>query len=64
MRTEQLSITFPKKKLQYKMELLRQREEENINISGFILACVEKEIGYLPPISSEEHEKFASASCC
>jgi len=61
MRTEQLSITFPKNKTQYKDELIRQRDEENLNISGFMLSCIEKEIGYLPPKLLKEHKNFISA---
>tara|TARA_B100000035_G_scaffold222137_1_gene190811 strand:+ start:1082 stop:1267 length:186 start_codon:yes stop_codon:yes gene_type:complete len=61
MRTEQLSITFPKNKIQYKEELIRQRDEENLNISGFMLSCLEKEIGYIPPKLLKEHQNFISA---
>lgn len=45
MRTQQLTITFPKHKIQYKNELLRMKYEEQTNISAFVLDCIEKEVG-------------------
>lgn len=47
MRTEQLTITFPKSKLKVKRELLRLKEEDSMNVSAFIVSCLEKEFGVL-----------------
>mgnify|MGYP001368200760 CR=1 FL=1 len=47
MRTEQLSITFPKNKTHYKKELLRMRNEEQTNISAYLLNLIEKDLGYV-----------------
>jgi hypothetical protein len=44
MKTQQLTITFPKKDLKYKTELLKMKQEESLNISSFILGCVKREI--------------------
>jgi hypothetical protein len=46
MRTQQLSITFPKKKTQYKEELMRMKNEENLNVSSFMVSLLERELGY------------------
>lgn len=45
-RTQQLTITFPKPKAHYKKELLRQKREEHLNISSYIVDLVEKDLGY------------------
>jgi len=47
MRTQQLSITFPKRKLLLKQELMRMKEEDNINVSSFLVSLLEREIGFL-----------------
>jgi len=47
MKTQQLTITFPKKDEKYKNELLKMKKEDSINISSYVLGCVKKEIGYL-----------------
>jgi hypothetical protein len=47
MKTQQLTITFPKKDEKYKSELLKMKQEDSINISSYVLRCVKKEIGYL-----------------
>jgi len=60
MRSEQLSITFPKNKVQYKQELIRMKEEESLNVSNFILGCLEKEMGSI--LSQGEQDKFFSQS--
>ena len=52
MRAQQLTITFPKNKVQYKEELMRMKCEEQTNISAFVLDCVEKELGYVEKIKS------------
>lgn len=45
MRTEQLSITFPRKDIKFKQELMRLKEEDCLNVSSFILSCIKKELG-------------------
>ena len=45
MRTEQITITFPKNKRKLKEELMRLKKEDNINVAAFTLSCIEKEIG-------------------
>ena len=50
MRAQQLTITFPKNKVQYKKELLRMKAEEQTNISAYVLDCIEKELGYVEKI--------------
>lgn len=45
MKTDQLTITFPKLKKKIKEELMRQKIEEQLNVSAFVVACVEKELG-------------------
>jgi len=52
MRAQQLTITFPKNKIQYKEELMRMKFEEQTNISAYVLDCIEKELGYLEKIKS------------
>jgi|TARA_Y100000289_G_scaffold48870_1_gene49379 hypothetical protein len=45
MRTEQLTITFPRKKKALKTELMRLKEEDNLNVSSFVLSLIEAELG-------------------
>jgi len=45
MRTQQLTITFPKKDIKVKEELMRLKEEDSLNVSSYILSCVKKELG-------------------
>lgn len=52
MRAEQITITFPKNKVQYKRELMRMKFEEQTNISAYVLDCIEKELGYVEKIKS------------
>jgi len=52
MRAQQLTITFPKNKVQYKKELLRMKAEEQTNISAYVLDCIEKELGYVEKIKT------------
>ena len=47
MRTQQLSITFPKNKQHYKDELIRMRNEDQTNISAYMLSLIEKDLGYV-----------------
>jgi hypothetical protein len=47
MRTQQLSITFPQKKQVLKEELLRMKEEENLNLSSYMVKLIENDIGFL-----------------
>jgi hypothetical protein len=47
MRTQQLSITFPRKKQVRKEELLRMKEEENLNLSSYMVKLIENDIGFL-----------------
>ena len=44
MKTAQYTVTFPRNKLHVKEELVRMKKEESLNISAFILYCVEKEL--------------------
>ena len=46
MRTQQLSITFPQKKQDLKAELLRMKEEENLNLSSYMVKLIENDIGF------------------
>lgn len=46
MRTQQITITFPKKKLNLKNELMRLKQEDNLNVSSYVVSLVEKELGY------------------
>ena len=46
MKKAQLTLSFPEKETGIKKELMRMKQEENINLSSFILSCVKKEIGY------------------
>lgn len=46
MRTQQLSITFPQKKQVLKEELLRMKEEENLNLSSYMVKLIENDIGF------------------
>ncbi len=45
MRTQQLTITFPKKKSELKADLLKMKESDSLNISSFIVSCIEKQLG-------------------
>jgi len=45
MKTEQLTITFPKKDKKYKQELLRLKQEDYLNVSQFVVGCIKKELG-------------------
>jgi|TARA_B100001964_G_C14052645_1_gene517736 hypothetical protein len=45
MRTEQLSITIPKKDKKYKDELMRLKEEDALNVSAFTLNLIKRELG-------------------
>jgi hypothetical protein len=45
MKTPQYTVTFPQDKLHLKEELVRMKKEESLNISAFILSCIEKELG-------------------
>mgnify|MGYP001177206796 FL=1 len=49
MRTQQITITFPKKKLGLKNELMRLKEEDNLNLSSYVVSLVERELGYCVP---------------
>jgi hypothetical protein len=44
-RTPQLTLTFPKKDKKYKEELIRMKEEEDLNVSAYIISCLKKEFG-------------------
>jgi hypothetical protein len=44
-RTPQLTLTFPKKDKKYKEELIRMKEEEDLNVSAYIISCLKKELG-------------------
>ena len=47
MKTQQLSITFPRKKQVLKEELLRMKEEENLNLSSYMVKLIENDIAFL-----------------
>jgi len=47
MRTQQLSITFPRRKTQLKEELLRMKEEDNINLSSYMVKLIENDTGFI-----------------
>ena len=49
MRTQQLTITFPKTKAGLKNELLRLKEEDNLNVSSYVVSLVERELGFSVP---------------
>jgi len=51
MRTQQLTITFPKNKSSLKQELLKRKIEDNTNVSSFVVSLIEKELGYSVPSS-------------
>ena len=44
-RTPQLTITFPRNKQSLKIELIRLKEEENLNLSSYMVALLEKDLG-------------------
>ena len=44
-RTPQLTITFPRKKQSLKIELIRLKEEENLNLSSYMVALLERDLG-------------------
>jgi hypothetical protein len=46
-RTPQLTLTFPKKDQKYKEELIRMKEQEDLNVSAYILSCIKNEMGYV-----------------
>jgi post-segregation antitoxin (ccd killing protein) len=45
MKTPQLTITFPEDKTNIKKELMKRKKEEQINVSAFVVSCLEKEFG-------------------
>ncbi len=45
MKTPQTTFTYPKNKVGVQKELKRMKEEEQVNLSAFILNCIEKELG-------------------
>lgn len=46
-RASQLTLTFPQKDIQYREVLMRMKEQEDLNISAFILRCIKRELGTL-----------------
>ncbi len=46
MRTPQLTITFPKKKTTLKSELIRLKEEDNLNVSSYVCSLIERDLGH------------------
>ena len=61
MKAQQITITFPKHKVQYKKELMRMKTEEQTNISAYVLTCIEKELGYVEKINNSDAAKNCSA---
>tara|TARA_Y100000004_G_scaffold187148_1_gene239571 strand:- start:136 stop:291 length:156 start_codon:yes stop_codon:yes gene_type:complete len=49
MRTQQLTITFPKTKTNLKNELMRLKKQDNLNVSSFMVSLLERELGYELP---------------
>ena len=49
MRTQQITITFPRKKIGLKNELMRLKEIDNLNLSSYVVSLVEGELGYCVP---------------
>ena len=45
MRTPQITITFPDKKSQLRDDLMKMREEDSLNVSKFIVSCIEDRMG-------------------
>ena len=39
------TITFPKKDIKFKEELMRLKKEDCLNVSSFVLTCIKKELG-------------------
>lgn len=46
MRTEQITITIPKRKKGLKEELRRMKEEDAVNISALFVQSVEEKLGH------------------
>ena len=45
MRTPQLTSTFPEKKTQLREDLMKMREEDSLNLSKFVVSCIEDRMG-------------------
>ena len=45
MRTEQITITFPKKKNKLRTELMRLKKQDHSNVSSFVISLIEAELG-------------------
>ena len=52
MKKPQLTLSFPEKETGIKRELMRMKVEEQLNVSAFVLDCLEKELGYVEKIIS------------
>jgi hypothetical protein len=46
-RASQITLTFPQKDIKYREELIRMKDQEDLNISAFILRCIKNEMGTL-----------------
>ena len=46
MRTEQITITIPKRKKGLKEELRRMKEEDAVNISALFIRSAEEKLGH------------------
>lgn len=51
MKNQQITITFPRKDIRYKDELLRMKENDNINVSAFIVSIIKNELGSLEKVN-------------
>ena len=44
-KTPQLTLTFPEKKSKLRDDLLQMKEEDSLNLSAFIVSCIEDRMG-------------------
>ena len=44
-RSPQITITFPEKKVQLREDLLKLKEEDNLNLSAYVVSCIEDRMG-------------------
>ena len=44
-KTQQLTVTFPKKKAQLRDDLLQMKEEDSLSLSAYVVSCIEDRMG-------------------
>jgi len=44
-RSPQITITFPEKKVQLREDLLKMKEEDSLNLSAYVVSCIEDRMG-------------------